>query len=381
MGLFDGLLDGFLGGIVDSVTSIGNTITGGLLGSAMDALGLDANKNFGREQMAWQSQENLLNRQFQSEEAEKARQYNTSERLATQEYNSAGQQVQRLREAGINPATAFGSGNSGVASQAMQQGALPQGSASISAPALFSHLQLASKGEFMKNLADAYKSTQEGTRVRELLGHELKIFAGEARSKQIEAEMKEMTANIVRRTGKTREAAEIENILMDAELKRAQAAHELERKNLTSAQYENALEERVGIIFDGVRKRFEASLGEAAARKAAIELKYYESRVREEIATMRSEQARNRAEASRASEQARYDKFTNDMRDKFRASEASAYIRKLEKEEKLSRKDAYDLQRQLDALSSYGEDPSTRDIDDFLRALGNAVGLNVGVHN
>lgn len=83
------------------------TVTGGLVGSGMDALGLDSTKNFAREQMSWQSQENLKNRQFQAAEAEKAREYNTQERIAVQNYNSAESQVRRLGQAGINAASVW----------------------------------------------------------------------------------------------------------------------------------------------------------------------------------------------------------------------------------------------------------------------------------
>lgn len=69
-----------------------------------------------------QEEQNELNREFNREEAEKQRVwstnerlamqgYNTSERLASQAYNSPVMQVQRLRQAGINPSVYF-SGNS-----------------------------------------------------------------------------------------------------------------------------------------------------------------------------------------------------------------------------------------------------------------------------
>ena len=161
------------------------TVTGGLVGSGMDALGLDSTKNFAREQMAWQSQENAINRQFQSAEAEKARQYNTQERLAVQEYNSAASQVRRLGDAGINPATAFSGSNGSIASQAASQGALPQGSASVSAPSVLGIGQSMFKGETIKNVSQAYKEAQEGTATKQKLGDTLKLLAAQVRNQEI----------------------------------------------------------------------------------------------------------------------------------------------------------------------------------------------------
>lgn len=298
---------------MDAISSFGT----GLIGTGMDAIGLDSQKNFAREQMAWQSQENQLNRDFQSLEAEKARQYNTSERIASQDWNSAANQVKRLGEAGINPATAFGSSaGSAGSSTPGSQGALPQGSASVSAPNAFSPLQMMAQAGTIKNLASAYKDTQQGTTERELLGARLKEVLGNARSIELRNQIDETTANIVKRTGRTQESAKIEALLMQAALDAQRVETEISKKKLTDAEFNTEIQRRLSIIFENVGRQIQNDIGRVNYKKALIDLKFYQSTLEESIKTMRSEQSRNYASAQESRSHASlYDaeKLTEDI--------------------------------------------------------------------
>ena len=83
-------------------------------------------------QIAAQREENAKNREFQAAEAEKQREFATQTLKDTQAYNSSPQQVQRLEQAGINPATSFSSGaGSAGTSTPVSPGPVPSGSAGL----------------------------------------------------------------------------------------------------------------------------------------------------------------------------------------------------------------------------------------------------------
>lgn len=76
-----------------------------LLGSTIGALTGSYNND---KQIKAQREENRLDRAHQTSERIASQEYNTSERLATQEYNTPSAQVERYRDAGLNPALMTG---------------------------------------------------------------------------------------------------------------------------------------------------------------------------------------------------------------------------------------------------------------------------------
>lgn len=86
----------------DELLSSGIQAGGGLLGSLVSAF------NQGRVIKA-QQRENELNRRFNAEQAELSRKFASEQTDKQNFYNSASQQVNRLVEAGLNPALMYGS--------------------------------------------------------------------------------------------------------------------------------------------------------------------------------------------------------------------------------------------------------------------------------
>ncbi|UPW41723.1 DNA pilot protein [Peromfec virus RodF8_9] len=122
-----------------------------------------------KSQLAAQSRENAINRQFNASEAEKNRQFQQSQIADYRAYNSPANQAKLMQEAGYHPMAAlgqFGSMDAGISS-----GAQASSSGGIS-PVGYSPLDLSSVGQQIanidlmrsqaeKNRADAHQSESE----------------------------------------------------------------------------------------------------------------------------------------------------------------------------------------------------------------------------
>lgn len=106
----------------------------GLAGFGVKALSGIGSLREGEKQRKWQSQENEKERQYNSEEAQKNRDFQQSQSLwnaAYQaQYNSPSAQIQRLKDAGLNPALAYGQADTGIVTPAMTSGSQASSSAS-----------------------------------------------------------------------------------------------------------------------------------------------------------------------------------------------------------------------------------------------------------
>lgn len=105
------------------------TLGSGGLGFAGSVFNSIVGNNYNKQALKVQQQENQKNRDFNAREAALARQYGLDVMHEQQEYNSASSQVQRLVQAGLNPALAYGqisdgSVSSPAASAASSNGAL-----------------------------------------------------------------------------------------------------------------------------------------------------------------------------------------------------------------------------------------------------------------
>lgn len=127
MGFFGDILSGLGKGFKTVTDPVGTFVTGAT--QLMGSISSNSNAN---KQLKLQQQENQKNRDFNASEAEKARQFNSAEAaiarqfnaqqadllykrtLEQNEYNSPVQQMQRLKQAGLNPNLAYGSLDSGL---------------------------------------------------------------------------------------------------------------------------------------------------------------------------------------------------------------------------------------------------------------------------
>lgn len=131
--------------------NIGNWLWNGAKGAA-SALGFDTSSFENDEAHKFQAHQSQMNRDFQERMLQKQMDYQTDMWNKTNEYNSAKAQVQRYREAGLNPYLMMtGGASAGVATS--QGTPLPSGGSSPSGG--FANTHPTAAGQFIDNLSSA----------------------------------------------------------------------------------------------------------------------------------------------------------------------------------------------------------------------------------
>lgn len=196
-----------MGSVAGAIT--GAAIASGVSGVASNILGVNQNNRM----MNFQSEENALNRAWQTAEAEKARQFNTSERIASQDwqkgmmdlqnaYNSPVAMAKRYRDAGLNPNLAM----TGATTQNISASPGSSSPASSPMPSQVSglspvsfqpaHLNIAemvnSLGNFQKSIAEAEKSGMDTKLAKATFDDAVNKFHDEANLTNLELAAKEM---------------------------------------------------------------------------------------------------------------------------------------------------------------------------------------------
>lgn len=334
-------------------------------------------------------EENQKNREFQAAEAEKMRQFQQSQTNQFLSYNSAPEQVKRLQQGGISAATAF-SNSSGSAGSAMAapMGSIPSGSSGVSPVSNPLRIMSAysAQGAFMKSLADAYKSSEEGSMVRPLAESQIKKQLVELNLTQLQSEGQEIANMIASKTGLRSKEAQIENVIASTDLLIAQKAKEIAAKGLTEAQINREIEQLVGDVYDNERKRFEALLGKSKYQMSLIDLKYHQAEVAEGIKTMISQQNVNSATAENQRSSAKLTQTENqlktielDIKKNHSYDYAETVVSEWEKQKDINEAVAKEARLKLKALKQ--GTASAKEIDEFLRWLSNAIGVNVVLSN
>lgn len=113
---------------ISQIVSSGIQAGGGLLGSVASLFNQ-------RSILKAQQRENMLNRKFNAEQAELSRKFASEQTEKQNFYNSASQQVERLVEAGLNPAVMYGSSPQNT-SDFLNSSATASSSGSVNPPGL-----------------------------------------------------------------------------------------------------------------------------------------------------------------------------------------------------------------------------------------------------
>ena len=334
-------------------------------------------------------EENQKNRDFQAAEAEKQRQFQQQQTNQLLQYNSAPEQVKRLQQGGISAATAF-SNSAGSAGSAMSapMGAIPSGSSGVIPAQNPIRLMSAfsAQGAFMKSLAEAYKSSEEGSMVRPLAESQIKKQLADFNLTNLQSEGQEIANMIASKTGLRSKEAQIQNLIASTDLLIAQKAKELAAKGLTEAQMNREIEQLVGDVYDNKRKEYEALLGKSRYKMSLIDLKFHQAEVVEGIKTMISQQNVNSATAESQRSSAKLTQTENqlkaielDIKKKHNYDYAETVVSEWEKQKDINEAVAKEARLKLKALKQ--GTASAKEVDEFLRWLSNAIGVNVVVSN
>ncbi|UPW41679.1 DNA pilot protein [Peromfec virus RodF8_21] len=113
----------FLGPLISGAASLLGGVFSSSMSSASSKEQIAAQKEENQKDRDFNSAESAIARQFSADEAQKARDYNTEMVNDQRNYDSASSQVQRLKEAGLNPNLIYqqlGNSSVGVGSTSMQ---------------------------------------------------------------------------------------------------------------------------------------------------------------------------------------------------------------------------------------------------------------------
>lgn len=198
-------------------SAVATFVGGGLMNALGSFVKYKTSENLVNKQIGAQSDENALNRDWQTQQAELARSYNTSEREAVQswsekmlnqqnDYNSPVNQALRLRSAGINSSIAMGSNgvtNISASPQGSSPGTspMPSGVSGIS-PVSQQPLDLQipqlmnGVGSFFKNIADAEKTGMDTSILSRTAESIIASAAADAQYKQTAADFLKIDKDI-----------------------------------------------------------------------------------------------------------------------------------------------------------------------------------------
>lgn len=298
MGFFGDLL-GFATNAIGAIPGIGDTVKG-ILGAAGDFSSSWSQREDNEAARAWQSSENQKTRDFNAEQSQLQRDWSEKMWNLQNEYNTPTMQVQRLQQAGINPAAAFsqGVGSSGSSS------ILPQGQAAhsdngavsypVTSPARAQMEAMSTRGAYIRSLASAAKdmsSVPVNEATVDEINQRIRNLVSEEQYTQLKSVGQDIANNIAALTGHKKVTAEINALIARAALYYSERDLNVSR---TAVEDEKWHEQ----FWNGFYAKMRALLGQKDFEKAELDLKYYEAYLDERNRNLRSSTNLNNASAA-----------------------------------------------------------------------------------
>lgn len=241
---------GMLGQLANTgLSALGGGLGSGLAGAAVSGIssllsGDQTKKAYQYQQKlqdsqnAWQAEQNKLAQQYQSDEW--TRQFN-----ATNEYNSPSAQVQRMIDAGLNPASLSGASGTSSASVTGNSGhanGTPVGN--LGAPiAGMKFDAMNSVSSAIKALTSGARDLSETNRTNTLLPEEVRNLIAKTNNEETQTMLTDMQHRLLKEFGSKREQAQINSLVAacareyaDAEKAYAEVDDLAELKKLHKAQ-------------------------------------------------------------------------------------------------------------------------------------------------
>lgn len=361
---------------------------GALVGSASSVFGMlsgerqaEANASMSAHQIQAQKEENQLNRDYNTVEAEKARQFTTSERLAQQQFQSQQWQkqqlmadplkVQSLRQAGINPAVAYGQGMS-------VQGGSVSAPTGASSPAASFSTGLSPVPYQAPNLASNFSMLASGLQslaTAKEKGANVDMIYKQIDSLQVDMQWKQAL----------KEGVALDNALkhVDLKYKDRQLIQNLQeqvfRMALTKDQSELVKSQK--IVQDGL-VRLNDSLADKHSQESdllRLQIASFDKTLQSTLDLQRSERAKNLAEASEARTRIVGLEFDNAIKKIDSENAAATASQKL-----AALRESYMKQANIDKTERVKAEAEFEKVDKILemyRKNGNKVALDAALDN
>lgn len=364
----------------DYLTNAGASIIMGGLNTVGGILNNAFNNNSNLSQNAqnryFTAEQNQLSREFAAQQQELAQQYNTSERLSSQQYNSMPNQVNLLRQAGINPAVYFGAGKSGSVSTpaSVSPASAPASAAPAPIPmqAYSGFPQLmSSAAEMIQALSGAKKSGLE--------------------SASIEAQL----PFILEQLKLGNEHQQYQNLLTKTKAN-FEAAHVPERAQELFAQIQLLKAQEYSALKQGVNFEASAELSkvEGEFKQQLKQLNYWQSLIAQneydawdtmnqlKIKNIQSETSRNVAQAQEARSASRLNlanatsqEIGNEIQKAIKDRKIDVLMSDYARQLKLTEKEQKELTAQIHTLQRVDSNMFFRELDSVLRWITSRAGV------
>lgn len=316
----------------------------------------------------WQAGQTLQQNQFQTELAGQQQQYNLQSMQQQAKYNSPVYMSQQLKTAGINPQVYFGNHASFQGSSA-QAGGSPSapspgsassvGSVQGLSPVGFQPLDLqvpqimSSLGSMFKGLSEAKKSGIETRFLEESFEKRLQQVFAAGDMAQIDKVLKELDLKF------KNENLPLKFKQAYADYKETLAKIDLLSQQALTEQDEQRLKRATTAMNEALQQ-----LHEQDKERLGLTIRYLPRLLESEILSNRGAAAAGFGSAEVSHEKARFDQFTNDMRDKYSYDEYSRYLSELVSKKMLSDADAAEAKRKLNVLGTVSGNEWIRKFDE-----------------
>lgn len=363
----------FFGGSGASVAMAGLNTVGGIVNQAMTN---DVNQAINDSSQRFTAEENRLAREFAANQQQLAQQYNTSERLAAQQYNSMPNQVNLLRQAGINPAVYFGAGKSG----------------SVSTPASVSPASASANGAPAQIPMQAYSGFPQ---LMSGAAEMIQALSGAKKSGIESASLEAQLPYILEQLKLGNEHQQYQNLLTKTKAN-FEAAHVPERAQELFAQIQLLKAQEYSALKQGVNFEASAELSkvEGEFKQQLKQLNYWQSLIAQneydawdtmnqlKIKNIQSETSRNVAQAQEARSASRLNlanatsqEIGNEIQNAIKDRKIDVLMADYARQLKLTEKEQKELTAQIHTLQRVDSNMFFRELDSVLRWITSRAGV------
>lgn len=310
---------GFLGDLNNAVQS---GFTGGVTGLLSGGIATIGSKIFGsnndqRKAFEYQKQLQQLQNDWQAQQNQKAMDFqrqNWKEQFnMTNEYNNPSASVQRLISAGLNPAGALNNAGNTSASVGGMQG-IANGSPVGSVGAPIASLSIDNRkaiSEMIASMSGSARNTADASRTNKLANAELSNLIAKTNSEEAQAYFTQLQTKLLGMFGGRKMEAEINKLVSSMVTDYADVQKKLSECK-TMEELQEVYKSQVDVNWSqSALNNAKVKLTNKEYEKLLIDLKYYDSWMRENIELIRARREESLASANESSVRANSGMYEN----------------------------------------------------------------------